>query len=610
MPSFLLAFVLPAAGQADPLGGAAPALNAQLFRPALDSSTTWWTTTTATPTGGFAPAGQVVMHYADQPFVYRRSDGVTTDVVGGVAQADLIGWIGGDRWRLGGDAPVYLFSRSDVELGQAGLGDLALEGKGVLLRDPLAVDVAVTGRVELPTATVGGALGARVPTWELAAVLDRKVGSVLLAGNVGVRGGPRTELENVTLDDALVLRGAAAWSVTEDAGVSLEAAAFPSLSAELVNPAAVPAEWMVGGWFPFAGRTSGHLGFGTGLTPGVGAPDWRLALGVSVGPQEFLEDYDGDGISDRDDPCMTEAEDVDGVHDEDGCPDRPPLFTALVVSDRGQRLDDAAVTLTDAAGAVRPLALGEPLPLEPGAWTVAASADGHEPGSVAFEVGAEAEGTVTVLVRLAPVKVATLRVTVLGPDGAPLAGGRIGARGAELGDAPGWEGPLAPGPATVRARVPGYRPAEATVELVADETSEVVLRLVPAKAELSGGRIELRESVFFDSGKATIQAQSFPLLEEVVQVLTDHPQIARLRVEGHTDSRGAAAANLELSKRRAAAVRDWLVAHGVAAERLVSEGYGETKPVDPREVAAAWEKNRRVDLMVESWVDPAPAPTP
>ena len=67
-------------------------------------------------------------------------------------------------------------------------------------------------------------------------------------------------------------------------------------------------------------------------------------------------------------------------------------------------------------------------------------------------------------------------------------------------------------------------------------------------------------------------------------------------VGGHTDNVGKAAYNMSLSDRRAAAVKDWLVAHGVAASRLSSRGYGDTVPLVPNDSDAHRARNRRVEL--------------
>ena len=78
----------------------------------------------------------------------------------------------------------------------------------------------------------------------------------------------------------------------------------------------------------------------------------------------------------------------------------------------------------------------------------------------------------------------------------------------------------------------------------------------------------------------------------------EHPELSRIRIEGHTDSRGSASYNLKLSKRRASAVVAYLIGKDVAAERLESDGYGETRPINPSNTEQAWTENRRVDFYV------------
>jgi outer membrane protein OmpA-like peptidoglycan-associated protein len=71
-----------------------------------------------------------------------------------------------------------------------------------------------------------------------------------------------------------------------------------------------------------------------------------------------------------------------------------------------------------------------------------------------------------------------------------------------------------------------------------------------------------------------------------------------MRIEGHTDNRGDAAMNLDLSKRRAASVRIWLEQHGVEGNRLESEGYGLTKPIESNDTDAGRLANRRVEFKI------------
>jgi outer membrane protein OmpA-like peptidoglycan-associated protein len=111
-------------------------------------------------------------------------------------------------------------------------------------------------------------------------------------------------------------------------------------------------------------------------------------------------------------------------------------------------------------------------------------------------------------------------------------------------------------------------------------------------------KIELKETVFFDSGKDTIQKRSFSLLDQVALVMKAHPEVKKVRIEGHTDSDGADDKNLDLSKRRAKAVLTALVTRGVEAARLDSEGYGETKPIADNKTKAGKAENRRVELAI------------
>jgi len=85
-------------------------------------------------------------------------------------------------------------------------------------------------------------------------------------------------------------------------------------------------------------------------------------------------------------------------------------------------------------------------------------------------------------------------------------------------------------------------------------------------------------------------------LGEIVKLLQQNADL-KLRVEGHTDNQGNAAANQALSERRAQAVMAWLSAHGVEASRLSAKGMGQTKPVADNGAEEGRAKNRRVELV-------------
>jgi outer membrane protein OmpA-like peptidoglycan-associated protein len=110
-------------------------------------------------------------------------------------------------------------------------------------------------------------------------------------------------------------------------------------------------------------------------------------------------------------------------------------------------------------------------------------------------------------------------------------------------------------------------------------------------------KIELKQTVFFDTNKATIKLVSYKLLDEVAQALQDHPKI-QVEVQGHTDSQGDDDFNLKLSQRRAAAVRDYLIGRKVDPDRMVAKGYGENVPIADNRTAEGRSMNRRVEFVI------------
>lgn len=106
------------------------------------------------------------------------------------------------------------------------------------------------------------------------------------------------------------------------------------------------------------------------------------------------------------------------------------------------------------------------------------------------------------------------------------------------------------------------------------------------------------QGILFDTGSATIKPESTPTLKEIARTLQQHGDL-RLRIEGHTDNTGNADANQQLSERRAAAVRDYLVQReGIDASRLESAGLGQSAPAADNGTPEGRQTNRRVELVV------------
>jgi outer membrane protein OmpA-like peptidoglycan-associated protein len=118
------------------------------------------------------------------------------------------------------------------------------------------------------------------------------------------------------------------------------------------------------------------------------------------------------------------------------------------------------------------------------------------------------------------------------------------------------------------------------------------------RVEVKEEAIELSEVVQFRSGSAELLPDSEKLLSEVADALKEHPEILKIRVEGHTDTRAGSRYNRKLSRARARSVRKYLIEQGVAGRRLVARGYGEKAPVETNETPEGRYKNRRVEFKI------------
>jgi len=112
---------------------------------------------------------------------------------------------------------------------------------------------------------------------------------------------------------------------------------------------------------------------------------------------------------------------------------------------------------------------------------------------------------------------------------------------------------------------------------------------------LTDGKIITR-GIYFDVGKSTIKPESMGVINEIVKLMNDHPDI-KFSVEGHTDSDGNDAFNQKLSEDRAGAVKAQLIESGIESARLESKGHGESMPVDDNSTPEGKANNRRVEFI-------------
>ena len=315
------------------------------------------------------------------------------------------------------------------------------------------------------------------------------------------------------------------------------------------------------------------LGASTGPLNNVGDPDVRPFAGIVFEPTR--RDRDGDGIADDIDNCPDEPEDKDGFEDADGCPDLdndndgiPDLYDQCPdePEDRNGFEDDDGCP-----DARRDRDKDGIIDSEDRCPDQAEDRDGHLDEDGCPDPDNDNDGILDV------------------NDQCPN----------EPEDHDGFQdGDGCPDPDNDNDGIPDSRdrcPNEAeTFNQVEDDDGCPEERRVV----ISGGRLRILDKVYFETNKDVIKRESYTILTQVAETLRENPQIKSIEIQGHTDVRGDDAYNLELSRRRAVAVRKFLMDQGIEGGRLEAKGYGETMPIEEGESEAALANNRRVEFVI------------
>lgn len=581
----MLIWLTTALAQEAATDGASPAINVQSFRPSIDGHEFFRLVDSELSNKGITARG--MFSHTASPLQYTSADGETIDVVSDILQLDGSVAFTTGNLRLGLDLPIVLRSFGGESADATGLGELLVEGKYRLLDGSKSpVGVAFLVHTLLPTSTVGGSLASDGLGVGFGASVDKRLASLHLAAEAGMDYVPPSELENVLWGSQAHVQLGVSYAFTKRVGVLGELYASGVLD-DFDNPMARPSEVLFGGWYRAAKRGSILVrpALALGIGDAISTPTSRVLLSVAWDPQPPA-DRDQDGIADDADTCKDVPEDLDGFADSDGCPELAAVTIRVVDTDgvpsdeywtiaEGGKTGPSGAVVELPAGKVQVSALG-------------ATADGTVPA------GGKAELTVTV-----PAPRGKLAVTLVDAKKQSISGAVWRAEGPTVvPDGPAGTTPVRPGSYTLLGRAEGYRPARAIVEVAEGGTAILTLEMVPARAALKAERIEIKDSVYFETGKAVIKAESFALLDEVAEVLRDHPELAKIRIEGHTDSRGKDKDNLLLSQSRAESVRAYLTGKGVDVSRLVAVGFGESKPLVAEKSEADRAKNRRVDFFV------------
>jgi outer membrane protein OmpA-like peptidoglycan-associated protein len=504
---------------------------------------------------------------ACDPAVNPECKTITGDILNARLRADLGVLYGLGRFDARLTLPLVLAQSSDFDpqmgaepLGGSGVGNPRLGLRAQILKRgavALAGDVAV----QLPT---GGQnfIGDDALVIDPRLLFDVHAGKLWAGVNLGYRyrgGAEGSHIANLYVDDELTWSAAAQYWIRERA-LAVGAAAYGRVGimdapTDLMDVPGVvqelgaeerPAE-LLGSlrWF-VTHKIAVELGGGTALSPGYGAPPFRVLAGVRWSDRRaearpLVSDRDHDGIDDADDRCPEAPEDVDGFEDLDGCPDPDNDDDGVVdAADQCPMVGEDADGFQDRDGC----------PDEDN--------DGDRVLDAADGCPNEAEDL----------------DTFKDEDGCPEA------------DADG----------------DGLEDADDECPLVAEVYNGIAdedgcADAGPPLAILDQTAVVVNDRIYFDLNRARIKTRSQPVLDAVAAILRAHSHL-RVRIEGHTDDQGAPDWNRTLSQLRSERVREYLIEKGIAPDRLEAHGYGYDRPLVNDTSEAARDQNRRVEFVI------------
>ena len=320
------------------------------------------------------------------------------------------------------------------------------------------------------------------------------------------------------------------------------------------------------------------IGGARGLIDSYTQPMWRVFMGITFHPK--AKDSDRDGIINDLDDCPSHPEDIDGFEDKNGCPDPDNDNDGLLdLYDQCPNDPEDFNKFEDADGcpdAQRDVDRDGIVDNQDDCPNQAEDRDGFNDADGCPDPDNDQDGVLDT------------------DDRCP----NRPEDGDGYQDADGCPDPDndQDGIADTRDRCPDI-PEDLDGDADQDGCPEKSSTMVTDQGE----RLEIKGKVFFDLNKASIKAESHKLLLEIAQFLNQRPDITLIEVQGHTDSQGSRRYNLDLSARRAAAVRDFLMRQGfVEAQRLKSKGYGPDQPLVSGNTPEAYAQNRRVEFVVLS----------
>jgi outer membrane protein OmpA-like peptidoglycan-associated protein len=545
--------------------------------------------------GHARPALGLVVGYANKPLMlYSPTDG---EEVGSIVEHQLVAHFGGsivlwDRVRFGLNLPLAAY-----QAGDEANATFAADNKTTFGDLRLSADAGILGTYGDPFRLAGG-FQFFVPTGSQDSFTSD--GAVRLNTRVGVAGEVDALVYASMLGFGLRANGDDYAEGARGSEIAFSAAAGVRIAEArlIVGPElftntvvsngdgffarlTTPVEMLLGAHFQILPNLRVNTGAGTGLTRAFGTPRYRMLGSIEwfepiEKPAPLRGDRDKDGVFDDEDACP----DVPGIRTSDpktnGCPDRDQdkIFDFVdacpdvpgVASDDPKKHGCPLPNDTDGDGIIDP---EDACPTEPGPK----SDDPKKNGCPDRD------------------KDGILDSVDACPDEPGVASDDPKKNGCPLPKDTDGDGildpvdacPKDPGPANEDPKKHGC-----------------------PVARVEKGQIIIREQVQFAYNSSQILKASDFILEAVQKIFNDNPEIKKVSVEGHTDSKGGDAFNKRLSGQRAQAVVKWLVQHGIDASRLEAKGWGEERPIDTNDTDAGRANNRRVEFHILEQAPSAP----
>ena len=524
-------------------------------------------------------AAGLVLDYGHKPLVLYDANG---DELTAIVRSQLFGHVGGgvilwDRLRLSLNLPVAVFQ--DGDSGSSGGVTFSSENATTVGDLRLSADVRLAGAYHDPV-TLAAGIRLYAPTGSRDSFTGdgafRGVARLMGAGKVSAfvySAGLGFDFRAQDDDFAGSPRGsevmfgaAAGLSLVDDrlvVGPEIYGSTVVTDADAVFARRTTPFELIVGGHYRVADAWSLGAGVGPGLTRAFGTPQWRALASLTwfepheeapplTPPPPPPGDRDGDGIVDPEDACPDQPGPKTDDPATNGCP--PP-----------DRDGDKIIDPKDAC------------PDDPGPATSDPKTNGCPPPG-----DRDGDG-------------------IVDPEDA-------------CPDEPGirTEDPKTNGcPDTDRDRDTILNDVDACPDAAGPADEDPKKNGCPA-ARVERGQIMILEQVQFAYNSDRILKASDPILEAVKAILVATPDIKKVEVQGHTDSKGGDAFNKNLSLRRAKAVAKWLVDHGIDKARFDAKGFGEERPIADNATEEGRAANRRVEFHIvdqgESGGQPAAAP--